>query len=127
MVPPGSLMSGTATVPTFNRWIRSQRFTSWNLALIAIVVVKATLLLALKPGSFVVSYSAVSYFLLLVFAAGFAIKNGINNTLGGRAFWVLLAIGCGLWSLHQSIYVFYELFIHVAVPENSIADPVLFL
>jgi len=120
-------MSGTVIVSAFNRWFNGQHFTSWSLALIAIIAVKATLLLALKPGSFVVSYSAVSYFLLLVFATGFAIRNGINNTLGGRGFWVLLAIGCGLWSLHQSIYIFYELGLHVEVPENSIADPILFL
>ena len=97
MVPRGPSTSG-AVVSTFNRWVHGQQFTSWPVALIGIVAVKAALLLAVKPGSFVVSYSAVSYFLLLVFAAGFAIRNGINNTLGGRGFWVLLAIGCS-WPL----------------------------
>ncbi len=47
------------------------RFTSWSTALIAIVVIKAILTLALKPGSFLVSYSGISYFLLLLLATEF--------------------------------------------------------
>src|SRR5271156_5772932 len=78
------------------------RFTSWSTALIAIVVIKAILTLALKPGSFLVSYSGISYFLLLLLATNFAILNGMQDTLGGRPFWVLLAIGYGLWLLHQA-------------------------
>jgi PAS domain S-box-containing protein len=127
MVRRGSSVSGTDIVSTFSRWIWGQQFPSWSVALIGIIIIKATLLLALKPGSFVVSYSAISYFFLLVLATGFAISNGIKNTLGGRIFWVFLATGCGLWSLHQSIYLFYELGLHVEVPEDSIADPLLFL
>jgi PAS domain S-box-containing protein len=96
-------------------------------ALIGIVVIKAVLLLAVKPGSFSVSYSGITYFLLLVLATSFAIRNGIQNTLGSRPFWGFLAIGCGLWSLHQSIYLYYELGLHVEVPDTSIADPILFL
>ncbi|MGC1905542.1 MAG: PAS domain-containing protein, partial [Candidatus Acidiferrum sp.] len=103
------------------------RFASWSTALIAIVIVKAVLALAVKPGSFVVSYSGVSYFLLLLLATGFAIRNGIRQTLGSRPFWVLLAISYGLWSLHQGLSLYYELGRHMEVPDNSIADPVLFL
>src|SRR5215831_15656066 len=87
----------------------------------------AVCLLALRPGSFVVSDSAVSYVFRLILATGFCIRNGIKNTLEGRIFWAFLATGCGLWSLHQSIYLFYELGLHIEVPEDSIADPVLFL
>jgi PAS domain S-box-containing protein len=96
-------------------------------ALIGILAIKAALSLAVKPGSFVLSYSGVSYFLLLMLATGLAIRNGIKNTLGSRIFWAFLAIGYGLWSLHQSIDLFYELGLHIEVPDSSIADPVLFL
>jgi PAS domain S-box-containing protein len=94
-------------------------------ALIGIIVIKAILSLALKPGSFLVSYSGISYFLLLVLATCFAIRNGIQNTQGSRPFWVFLAMGYGLWSLHQSIFLYYELGLYVEVPNSS--DPVLFL
>jgi PAS domain S-box-containing protein len=105
----------------------SLRFSPWLTALIGIIVIKAVLSLGLRPGSFLFSYSGVSYFLLLVLAASFAIRNAIQNTLGGRLFWAFLAIGYGLWSLHQWTYLYYELGLHTEVPDSSIADPVLFL
>src|SRR5215467_6096732 len=105
----------------------SQRFSSWPTALIGIIVIKAVLSLALKPGSFIFSYSGVSYFLLLVLAASFAIRNAIQNTLGSRPFWVFLSIGYVLWSLNEWIHLYYALGLHIDVPDTSIADPLLFL
>ena len=102
-------------------------FASWPTALIGIVVIKAVLSVAVNPGSFLVSYSGISYLLLLLLATSFAIRNGIQNTLGSRPFWVFLAIACGLWALHQFLSVYYELALQVEVPNNSIADPLLFL
>jgi len=90
-------------------------------------VIKAVLLLAVKPGSLLFSYSGISYFLLLLLAACFAIRNGVQNTQGSRLFWLFLAIAYGLWSLDQGLFLFYELGLHIEVPNNSIADPVLFL
>jgi PAS domain S-box-containing protein len=40
---------------------------------------------------------------------------------------VFLAIGTGLWALDQWIYVYYGLGLRIDVPDNSIADPALFL
>jgi len=105
----------------------SQRFSSWPTALIGIIVIKAILSLALKPGSSIFSYSGVSYLLLLALAASFAIRNAIQNTLGSRSFWVFLAIGYVLWSLDEWIQVYYALRLHTEVPDTSIADLVLFL
>src|SRR5579864_7347212 len=102
-------------------------FASWPTALIGIVVIKAVLLLAVKPGSFLLSYSGISYFLLLLLATGFAIHNGIRQTLGSRPFWVCLAVAYGLWSLNQGLKLYYELGRHIDAPDNSIVDPVLFL
>ena len=103
------------------------RLSSWRTALIGIVVVKAVLSLAVKPGSFVVSYSGISYFLLLLLATTFAIRNGIQNTLGSRTFWFLVATGYGLWALNQYLQLHYELGLHIEVPQNSISDTLLFL
>jgi signal transduction histidine kinase len=103
------------------------RLSSWRTALIGIVVIKAVLSLAVKPGSFLVSYSGISYFLLLVLATTFAIRNGIQNTLGSRTFWFFLATGFGLWSLNQYLQLHYELGLHSEVPQDSIADTLLFL
>jgi PAS domain S-box-containing protein len=105
----------------------TQRFPSWSAALVGIIVIKAILSFAIAPGSAVFSYSGISYFILLVLAASIAIRNGIENTLGSRPFWMLLALGYGLWALDQSIYLYYELGLRVEVPNSSIADPILFL
>src|SRR5580692_9029217 len=103
------------------------RFSSWPTALIGIVVIKAVLSLAVKPGSTLFSYSGISYFLLLLLATSFAIRNGIQNVLVGRPFWMCLAIAYGLWSLNQGLYLYYELGLRMEVPDNSIADSLLFL
>ncbi len=103
------------------------RAVSWPTALIAIVIVRAVVSYAVKPGSPLLSYGVTSYWLLLLLATGFAIRNAIQLTLGSRAFWVLLAIGYSLWALDQSIFMFHEFVLHTDVPDNSIADPVLFL
>ena len=99
----------------------------WPIGLIGIVVVRATVSLALRSGSSLLSYGAISYFILLLFAAGFAIRNGVQSTLGNRPFWWHLAIAFSLWAIDQWIFLYYEFGLHMDVPDNSIADPVLFL
>jgi PAS domain S-box-containing protein len=101
--------------------------SSWPAALIGIVVIKGVLSLAVKPGSFMVSYSGISYFLLLVIATWFATQNGIQNTLGGRLFWGLLATAYGLWAAHQGLTLYYELVRRIEVPDNSVDDTLLFV
>jgi PAS domain S-box-containing protein len=99
----------------------------WPMVLIGIVLIKALLLLALKQGPFLVSFSGISYFLLLALATGFAIRNTVENTLRGRLFWALLAIGYGVWTAHQCCFLYYEFLLHIEAPRNSIADSLLFL
>ena len=101
--------------------------SSWPAALIGIVMIKAVLSFAVKPGSFVVSYSGISYLVLLVLATCLALRNAIQNTLGGRLFWALLATAYGLWSAHQALSLYYELGLRIEVPDNSINDSLLFL
>jgi PAS domain S-box-containing protein len=101
--------------------------SSWPTALIGIVVIKAVLSLAVQPGSFLVSYSGISYLILLVLATCFATRNGIRNASGGRLFWALLGTAYGLWATQQGIDLYYELGLRIEVPDNSIGDSLLFL
>ena len=102
-------------------------FLSWPTLLIGIVVVRAVLPLAVKPDSFLFSSGPIIYFLLLVLATGFAIRNAIQNTLGTRPFWMSLAVAYSLWALDQWIFLYYEHRLHIDVPDDSMADPLLFL
>jgi hypothetical protein len=109
-----------------NRGVRQRAF-AWPGLLIAILIVRAVASYAAKPGSAFLSYGGICYFLLLLMAAGFAIRNTNQNSLGGPSFWVLLAVCHSLWAFDQSIFVYHEFVLHNQVPGNSIADPVLFL
>jgi PAS domain S-box-containing protein len=99
----------------------------WPAVLIGFLAAKVVLSLAVKPDSVLSSGGAINYLLLLLLATGFALRNGIRNTLGNRLFWVFLAIAYGLWALDQVIFLWYEFGPHIEVPDNSIADPLLFL
>src|SRR5450432_3387542 len=103
------------------------RLLSWPTALVAILAVRTAVSFAAKPGSAILSYGGVSYFLLLLLATGFAIRNAVQNTLGSRPFWVLLALGYSLWTLDQWNFLYHQFVLHTEVPDTSIADPTLFL
>src|SRR5215472_3688713 len=103
------------------------RFSPWLAGLLGIVAIKAVLSLSAKSVPFAFSYSGISYLLLLLLATAFSIQNGIHRTLRARSFWLLLATGCGLWAVHQTLDLYYELGLHISVPDHSIADEVLLL
>jgi signal transduction histidine kinase len=96
-------------------------------ALLGLVAIKAALSLAGGSVPFALSYSGISYLLLLLLATGFSIRNAIHSELSTRPFWVLLAAGLGLWSFHQFLDLYYEVGLGIEVPDKSIADELLFL
>jgi hypothetical protein len=101
--------------------------SGWPSLLIGFLVIKAVLSLVLGLGNKLALYGTCAYFLLLLLATGFAFLNAAEKVQGRRLFWVFIAGGYGLWLLDQWIYVYYGAFRHVDVPDNSIADPALFL
>jgi hypothetical protein len=98
----------------------------WPTLLVGFLVVKAVLSLILG-GDKLAMYGSGAYFLLLLLATGFAVRNAVERTQGRRLFWVFIAGGYGLWSLDQWIYMYYGAIRHMEVPDDSIADPALFL
>jgi len=99
----------------------------WSSLLVGFLVIKAILSLVLGLGNKLALYGSGAYFLLLLLATGLAVLNAVERTQGHRLFWAFIAGGYGLWSLDQWIYVYYGAFRHTDVPDNSIADPALFL
>ncbi len=73
---------------------------SWPSALIAILIVRGVVSFTAKPGSSLLAYGGINYFVLLLLATGFAIRDGIQNTLGvghSGCCWEL-AMPCGCWT-----------------------------
>jgi PAS domain S-box-containing protein len=105
----------------------ARKLSLFSIAFIGIIVYKLIVSFLLKPDSLLVAAGGIPYFLLLFLATGFALHNAIQNTLKGRPFWVFLAIGYGLWTFNQWIFLYYQFGPHIEVPDNSIADPLLFL
>lgn len=99
----------------------------WSSVLVGFLVLKAILSLGLGLGEKLAPYGSAAYFLLLLLATAFAILNAAERTLERRPFWVFIAIGYGLWALDQWLFIYYGAIRHIDVPDNSIADPSLFL
>jgi hypothetical protein len=99
----------------------------WTGLLFGFLAIKVVLWLVLRLGDKLVPYGTSAYFLLLLLATGFTILNAVERTQGRRVFWVCMAVGYGLWALDQWLYVYYGFLRHTEVPDNSIADPALFL
>lgn len=106
---------------------RPTSYSIWGAALLGIVSLKAVLCLSGRPTSLIYSYSAVSYLLLLLVATCFSLRNAIHKILHARPFWMLLAAGFVLWAIHQALGLYYDLWLHIDPPNNSIADDALFL
>lgn len=105
---------------------KGPRFSAWPTALIGIVALKALLSLVSKPDSALLSYGGIPYFVLLMLATAFAIRNGIQNTLRSRPFWLFLGIAYGLWALDQSIYLYYQLALISRFPTIRLSIPCCF-
>ena len=100
----------------------------WPTLLAGVLTIKAVLSVALSPTFILVAYGVVVYFLLLLLATVFALRNAAQRTLGSRIFWIFMAGGCGLWAFDQWLNVYYGIVLRAdAVPDSSIADPALFL
>ncbi len=101
--------------------------SAWSSLLVGFLAIKAILSLGLGLGDKLAPIGTCFYFLLLLLATGFAILNAVERTQGRRVFWVFIAVGYGLWALDQWLYVYYVVLRRIDVPDNSIADPALFL
>ncbi len=112
------LITATRLVPSLPSWP----------ALAAVwIVFQATISFAFKSSPWVAELTLIPYLLLLFLAAGAATMNALRKTLSHRPFWVLMALGFGLWALDQWLWVYYRVGLGRSVPDASLGDPALFL
>ncbi len=99
----------------------------WVLAAVVIVATQAMLSVFLGPGEKLTAFSNITFFLLILGAAGIAAFNAVKGYPGYRSFWGLYALGMGIWALDQWLWIYYDFWRHTEVPNESIGDPALFL
>ena len=99
----------------------------WPAVLISMLALKIVLSVALKQGELAATYGGVCYFLFILLATLFSAVNALKNNRDGRIFWTFIATGCALWLVDQWLFLYYGLVAKSDIPDNSIADPVLFL
>jgi PAS domain S-box-containing protein len=99
----------------------------WPVVLISMLGLKIVLSVALKQGDLAEAYGSICYFLLILLATSFSTVNALKNKQDGRIFWMFIAAGCALWLVDQWLYLYYEFVVKGEIPDNSLADPVLFL
>src|SRR5208283_3878450 len=72
-------------------------------------------------------YANVVLLVLLLLSAWLAAANTVQNVQGARTFWLLMAIGCGLWAVDAALWAYYSTVLGREMLDLPFADQVLFL
>lgn len=65
--------------------------------------------------------------LVMLGAAALAFLWNAVARRGARVFWSLLSLGAFLWAVNSSIWFYYEVILHRALPEPCVGDVILFI
>jgi signal transduction histidine kinase len=109
-----------------NRWSSGSK---WVLVVLAVLlpVVLAGASLRGRPSYALTSFGDLSQFFLLATATLFFSWKGISSRATPRAFWLLLALGFGMWSVNMFLWVYYEVWLNQPVPSVPIGEFLLFI
>jgi signal transduction histidine kinase/CheY-like chemotaxis protein len=99
----------------------------WIAVAVLVVVVEAVVAAGLGPGNALTEYSYLNLLFIMLAAVGIAVFNAYRGDRASRSFWVLFALGMGIWALDQWLWVYYQFRYHTDVPNESIGDAALFL
>ena len=108
--------------------------TRWNSSSKKILVVIAVLLPVLlagvslrsRPGYPLTAFGDLTEFFLLATATLFFAWKGVSTRGTPRAFWLLIALGFGMWSVNMFLWVYYEVWLNQPVPSIPIGEFLLF-
>jgi signal transduction histidine kinase len=77
------------------------------------------------PG--LTTFGDICQCLAALFAVVGLLMNSFSPERRTKAFWLLLALGCGAWLVGQMIWTYFEVFRHQTVPNPFLGDVILFL
>jgi len=107
----------------------------WGSSSKKILVVLALLLPALlagaslrgRPSYALTAFGDLTQFFMLATATLFFAGKGFSARGTPRAFWFLIALGFGMWSVNMVLWVYYEVWLNQPVPSVPIGEFLLFI
>jgi signal transduction histidine kinase len=109
-----------------NRWSSSGRKLLVALALVLPVLLAGGSLRGHQSYALTAFGDLTQFFLLAIATLFFACK-GVSARGTSRAFWFLLTLGFGMWSVNMFLWVYYEVWLNRPVPSIPIGEFLLFV
>lgn len=109
-----------------NRWSSSSKKALVVLAFLLPVLLAGASLRG-RPSYALTAFGDLSQLFLLVTATLFFARKGISTRGTPRAFWLLMALGFGMWSVNMYLWVYYEVWLSQPVPSVPIGEFLLFI
>jgi signal transduction histidine kinase len=98
----------------------------WFAAAGAVTLAFALASLTLRPGPVLTAIADVGDLLLTLAVAAAMLANARATRGVDRRFWILMGLGCLLWSCNQAGWTYCEVVRHIAVPDPWFVDVILF-
>lgn len=99
----------------------------WWLAGSAVLVLAcAAVSLTTPRGVALYTFGDLTALLLIALATAVMVVNAVRNHGQTRIFWALMATGCLLWTINQSLWTVYEAFLRRELPDPFVGDIILF-
>lgn len=80
-----------------------------------------------RPSYALTAFGDLTQFFMLVTATLFFARKGFSARGTLRAFWLLIALGFGMWSVNMVLWVYYEVWLNQPVPSVPIGEFLLFI
>jgi signal transduction histidine kinase len=108
------------------RWVSSSKKALVVLAvLLTLLLVGASL--RGRPSSALTAFGDLTQFFLLASSTLFFAWRSVSTHSTARAFWLLIALGFGMWSANMFSWVYYEVWLNHPVPSLPIGQFLLFI
>jgi signal transduction histidine kinase len=109
-----------------NRWSSSGKKFHVAIPVLLLVLLAGVSLLS-RPGYALTAFGDLTEFFLLAAATAFFARKGVSSRGTPRAFWLLIALGFGMWSVNMFLWVYYEVWLNQPVPSIPIGEFLLFI
>jgi len=124
----GERVQEAAEQPHINasRWSSASKRSLVALAILLPVLLAGASLRG-RPSYALTSFGDLTQLFLLTTASLFFAWKGISTRGTPRAFWLLMALGFGMWSVNMFLWVYYEVWLNQPVPSVPIGEFLLFI